>query len=76
MSVRGSTHLAYHALHVPDPERVRNSHTRMRTADFAAELPHREYQQSSEEGCYLCALLFEIEELKQENRKLRELIAK
>src|SRR5271154_2311044 len=70
----GSLHLRYFERHVPDPERVKSAHTRMTAADFAADLPHREYCQSDTEGCYLCALLYEIEELKQENRRLREVV--
>lgn len=74
MSVRGSNHLRYFELHVPSPERVREAHTRMTASDFIGTglLPHREYTQSTTEGCYLCALLYEIEELKKEIRFLRQ----
>lgn len=67
----GHLHIPEHAAHVPDLETVKAFHTRMTASDFTASAyphGHRPYT-STEHGCYLCALLAEID-------RLRGLIAK
>ncbi len=60
-------HLPEHAAHIPSPERVARMHSAMTLSDFGKNaLPHghREYCQQPDHICYLCALLYEIAELK------------
>ncbi len=62
----------HYSSHIPTPERVAEAHTSMtqkgllETGRNGQPIGHRVYKQASEEGCYICALLMEIDKLREQ----------
>ncbi len=70
-------HLPEHVTHVPTVERVRQAHSHVPAEwwkPYGSEggPGHAPYYQSSDETCYLCALLAEIEMLREELKILKQ----
>lgn len=64
--------------HIPSLKRIAEAHTKMTTRDMQAwsqgreGAGHRIYTQSTDEACYLCALLWHAQQLQSQNEALRK----